>query len=118
MAKKKVNSKKQEMGKEEKHSKKHDELKAQGSSKAGGQIKGNPYETDLENFTGDGKRKKNERGFENDNKLDNGNNVPAGLGLGFGNPDLSGQIGKVAAGKGCLTTIIGVVVVVVLLMIF
>ena len=121
MAKKDEKSRKHETGKEETHSRKHDELKAQDRSKEGGQGKMKSYETDLENGNGNGKGMKNERGFENENKQDNGINVPTGLGntdgFGFSNPDVSGQLGKTAAGKGCLSTVIGAILIIALLII-
>ncbi len=139
MAKKEDKSRKHETGKEETHSRKHDELKAQDRSKAGGQGKMKPYETDLENVSGDGKGKmkpygtdlenfngvgkgnKFEKGFENENKLDDGIKVPIGIGnpdgFGFSNPDLSAELGKKAAGKGCLTTVIGTILLIALLII-
>jgi hypothetical protein len=120
MAKKTEKSRKHETGKDEKHSKKHDELKALDNRKVGGQDKTKPYETDLENFPGAGKGNKNEKGFENENKVNNGINVPTGTGntdgFGFSNPDLSAQLGKGAAGKGCLSTVIGAILIIALLL--
>jgi hypothetical protein len=121
MAKKDEKTRKHETGKEETHSKKPDGIKKLDSSKAGGQGKVKSYETDLENGISNGKGMKNEGGFENKNKLDDGINVPTGLGntdgFGFSNPDVSGQLGKTAAGKGCLSAVIGAILVIALLII-
>lgn len=119
MAKKNDKSRKLETGKEETHSRKHDELKTQDSIKEGKQGKMKSYEGDLENGIGNGKGMKNEKGFEHENKVDNGINVPTGIGnpdgFGFSNPDVSGQLGKTAAGKGCLSTVIGTILIIALL---
>jgi hypothetical protein len=123
MVKEKKTSKHRESGKEEKkHFQKQAEAKLKASSKEREAGKGNTYGSDFGNLKEAGKSKAGERGVGNDNKAEEGNSSTPDLGnfggTGMRNPDLSGSLGKVAIGKGCLSSIIGLVIVVGLILIF
>lgn len=146
MAKKEESSKKQDHAKDEKtHAQKHEEPKihaenvreagkgsAQGSGmwnadekefgKAKGPDMGELDEKGMGGARGRGMGTANQPGMEDAGETSLGNTDGTGVGnfdgIDIGNFDPSSSIGKKAAGKGCLSTILGIIVVLALVMIF
>ncbi len=146
MAKKEERSKKQDLAKDEKiHTQKHDEPKLQteknreaGKESTQGTGMWNADEKDLGKVkgkdTGDyneksmgaargrGMENANQPGLEDAGETNLGNTDGTGVGnfdgIDISNFDPSSGLGKKVAGKGCLSTIVGIIVVLALIMIF
>jgi hypothetical protein len=117
--KKEGNSSKRGSDKGEKiHSQKHEDTGLEGGGKSRGVDKVNETARGFGNAKKVGQGTANERGFEKNNEAGQKSNDGTGLGNfdgsgSLGNFDGSANLGKPAVGKGCLSSIIAVMVIIV-----